>query len=78
MGVMKLLYTLRGEGTSSLGLATACRHNALCVMDLVRFDAAGRPGYEPLAGAYWPALLAWLRTQEATESEAEDYEPIPS
>ena len=69
MGVMKLLYTLRGEGTTSLGLAAACRHRGIVVMDIVRFDKAGRPGFDAARDAYWPALLAWREEQREAEEK---------
>lgn len=74
MGAMKLWRTVASEAASDRpGLVPVVRCGTgasvlrepppLCVMDMVRFDAAGRPGFGE-GKAYWPALLQWKETAD--------------
>jgi len=68
MGCMKLLYTIAAEGCPHAGLSRALCHNALCVRDLLAFDAAGRPGFDAARDGYWPAMLRWREEQREEEN----------
>jgi len=59
---MKLLHMRAQNG----GKDPPPAHAHLCAADILDFELAGRPGFDwdMPDGAYWPALMRWLRKSE--------------